>query len=389
MCRKFIICLFFLSLYSFVYTSTKQENTESCSKSKTMENSCSLIDKEGVLPSARKCIGPYCENRCWGFIGKLDFLYFQPKEDGFEYVAKNFKKDRPTSEINVDSKVSSFDFSYEPGFKLALGFYIPRLSWDMFFNWTSLHSNHKNQVADDPNQGLIPLFWTPSAFDNVSSPVRFVKSHSKINFSFNSLELLVGDSFYTSPYVSLSLHGGLKGVVFDQKFKVYYENGSTFRSRTNKDTQLLSGQTNIKSDAKGLGPEIVLDSSWSICKSEFNLLASGGFAFLLTRFNMLQHEYDTALDITNVSLMAFDSKLHEYIWLLRPAGQLKLGMGWGTCFGCSKSYYLGINAFYEMQYYWEQNLSRKLVDNQVMGISYPNKGDVLLHGLVLSSRFEF
>jgi hypothetical protein len=389
MYKKFIISLF---LFSNSLLPATDEYREEVTEEPSLINPCSKMEKEGVLPQARKCIGYFCEDRCFGLIAKLDFLYFQPKEDGFAFVAKNSPSSQSPLALNLNATASPFDFAFKPGLKLGVGFYVPRLSWDFFFNWTMVkskckESQHKNLTAN--GEGLIPLFWDAQAFDNISNPIRFSHSHAHLDFSFDSLDILLGDSFYTSPHITLSIHGGLKGAKIKQKFYVSYADGNNITSLDGSNIHLLSGLTQLRSSSKGLGPELTLDSNWNICKSNFNLLASGGISILLTQFFVRYHEFDNALNITSNLPMNHDFKIHEYIWVLRPIGQLDLGLSWGRCFGCSKNYFFGINASYEMQYFWEQNLFRKLVDREVVGMSYQSKGDLLLHGVVLSTHFEY
>lgn len=354
---------------------------------------CTDMMKEGVLPSARKCIGPICECRSSGFISNVEFLYFQPKEDGFEYATLNDGPNlsKGTSKVNINGKMCNFHFPFKPGFKVGLGFYVPRISWDVFFNWMEVNSKCSNSNHLDVNStnGIIPLFWNPKAFNNNLSYIRFSSSKAKLDFSINTLDWEVGDCFFTSPYISLRLHGGLKGAVIQQHFYAYYKDGNNILSQNGDTINLLTGSSKIRSDSKGLGPRMGLDSSWNIYCSDFNIIASGSFAFLLTRFDIRYHEHDTANDLTTSQYLADDFKIHDYVWLLRPVAQLKLGLNWGKCLGRCCEYYLGMNAAYEMQYFWEQNLSRRLVDEVDFGLTYPNKGDLFLHGLVLSAHFEF
>lgn len=364
--------------------------------SQKLANPCKEMMKEGVLPSARKCIGPICECRKSGFISNLEFLYFQPKEDGFEYATINDGPNlsKGSSIVNLNGKMYNFHFPYKPGFKLGLGFYVPRISWDVFFNWMELNSkcsNSNHLTLDNSAKGLIPLFWNPAAFNinKDESHIRFSESKAKLDLSIDTLDAEVGDCFFTSPHISLRLHGGLKGAVIQQHFYVYYNNGSQVVSLDSNNINLLTGSSKIRSDLKGLGPRMGLDSSWNIYCSDFNIIASGSFAFLLSRFDIRYHEHDTAFNVTSSQYLANDFKIHDYVWLLRPVAQLKLGLNWGMCLGRCNNYYMGINAAYEMQYFWEQNLSRRLVDQVDFGITYPNKGDLFLHGLVLSAHFEF
>jgi len=349
---------------------------------------------EKLLPSARNCIFNVCENPKAGYFTKLNFIYFQPKEDGFEFVAKNkVTTAAPTNSlINLDTKIISPKASWDPGFKAGLGFYIPRLCWDVFLNWTRLHSDsykHVYEARNNVSGGLIPLFWKTGAFSDQGSPVRFSSSSSTWHFYFNTLDFEMGDSFFVSNYLSFRIHGGVKGAIIHQKLDINYGDGNDIDGASSTTIRIQSGQAKFKSDSKGLGPRIGIDSTWNIKNSDFNILTNGSIAFLLTRFDMRYHEEDRALNIDTSNDLFEEYKIHEYVWVVRPLAQLFCGLNWGCCFGKDKSFYLGCNAGYEMQYFWEQNLSRRLIDDQLEGLTYPNKGDLFLHGANISVRFEF
>lgn len=378
--------LIFLILFSCGYAQCPKETTppQNC-----FENSCSQIEPTAPLSSARECIQ---DKNNMGFISSLNFLYFQPKEDGLEFVAKNHLDANSPPSVLVDGSESPLNFDFGPGFKAGIGMFIPVTSWDMFMNWTQLYNNFKNSTHLDVNGfegGLFPLFWKTGVFDNDTNAVIFSDASSNVHFYFNSLDLEVGDSFFVSKYISFRIHGGLRGAVIHQKFHINYDNGNLIENKAEETIQVLSGKSHFKSDAKGLGPRIGWDSIWNLANSNFNIIANGSISFLLTRFNMRYFEFDKGYNQTRHSDAVSEYKMHEYVWVIRPVTQLTVGFDWNKCFGQNRDYVLSLKAAYEIQFYYEQNLSRKLVDDEMQGMTYPNKGDLYLHGLLIAARFEF
>ena len=380
------IILFFFSAVIFAETTTSQL-PNSCS----IETKCENIKDESYLPSARGCLKNLCENRRSGFIGSLDFIYFQAKEDGMAFALKYEQDSFTPYSTNYNYKKGIYpSFDFKPGFKVALGFYIPRLTWEAVFKWTNLTSHTKKEVSFDlSNQnGLIPLFFNPSIL-NENSFARFSHAEGKFKMYLNTLDFEMADSFFVSQNIYIRIAGGVKGAIIHHCFYADYLNGSEFFNHAGETVQFTASNSTFKSDSKGMGPRIGLESNWKIYTSNFNLYASGFMSFLLTRFDMRFIESDYLHNSTQNADLYNEFKIHEYIWVVLPVAEMTFGIKWNQCVGTKKDYNLSFKAAYEFQYFYEQNLFRKLVEDQNEGYAYPIKGDLFLHGLVLSGRLEF
>jgi hypothetical protein len=363
-------------------------------KKPCFENACDENSSQGVLPSTRECLNNSCEKKSSTLLFDLDFIYFKTEEDGFEIATQNIIKNEadPESKINIDGEIRSLDFDFTPGFKLRAGFIIPDMSWDLSSKWMRLYSTDKNYEYLSKNNlydGFIPFFYNPNNFSNTQDVIRFSKFDYNLKFHFNSLDIEMGDSFYVSEKVSFRIHGGIKGAVIHQKLNTFFEDGNTIQNIELEDLNLISNLSEIKIDSKGVGPRKGLNSKWRLKKSDFSLFTNCSLSFLLTKLNIHYFEQDKAYNTITLVDLVEEYKTNECIWLVRPVAELTFGLDWNKYFGKDKNYNFGIKAAYEMQYFWKQNLSKTLIDNQAVGLAYPNKGDLYLHGVVLGTHFEF
>ena len=371
-------------------SANEQNNTERTDKQDFLENSCEKCQIPQHLPPIERCSSAPSEKKPLGIFTQAEFLYFQVKEDGLDFAIRNTEESPLTeSLLNLDASVIPFDFEFKPGFKLGVGFRIPKhTDWDAFFNWTEINSKctTKEAYPASVNLGLVPLFWQPGAFSAYDSPVRFGECKADFTFYFNSLDVEIGDSFKICNNLFFRPNAGFKGAIIDQKFIVRSNNGNSVTNISGNTLNILTGTSTFKSSSKGIGPRIGLDTDWKLPRRDLGIFANGSFAFLLTRLNTHYIEHDTAYNVTLDENISDEYKVHEYIWLVKPTLQITAGINWQKCF---KEKYLGLKAGYEIQYFWKQNLSRKLIDDQLEGSTYPDKGNLYMQGLVIAAQFEF
>jgi hypothetical protein len=195
----------------------------------------------------------------------------------------------------------------------------------------------------------------------------------------------IGSNFFVNKNLSFKLHGGVKGIIIKQTFDIKYEDGNIITVNS-EDIKITSSKTKLKNNIKGAGPRVGINSKWNIKNSNFNFLCNGAVALLLTRFNMHFFEYDRGYEVISENQLSDEYKIHEYVWVIRPSANILLGINFGKCF---RKNYLGCNIAYNLEYFFEHNLTRRLIDDGNEGLAYPNKGALFLHGLDLSLCFNF
>jgi len=341
-------------------------------------NQCSTkAEKEGFLSNARHCYRD-CNSKCWGGIFNATLLVWQAKEDELEFAARN--STFQTQGVNLNASNVFPDFDWEPGVKIGLGLFAPCRDWDFYVNWTYYHANSKTSVSVQTSPdgfGLIPLWRHP-----VGTPVaqRFADAHAKWLMDFYTLDAELGYSMMISRCLDLRFHAGLKAALINQGYGVCYQNGQLING-----IQVLTGEVDLKNNSRGLGPRIGLQAKWRLSKDWF-IQSSGAVASILAQFNLLRNELDKALDTATSEQIITDINYSEIIWVWKPQAEAILGLGWQHCF-CSYSFHADL--FYEIQYFWEQNLMRRFTDELVEALNVALRGDLMLHGINIQFRFDF
>ncbi len=401
----------FLMIFSFLFvltaftdrppsTSSKSESSKNSAKKELVafsdnqqtvlnqnqietKSPASNVNECPLLPSARPCINK-CEDNKWGYFSELSFLYMQPKVDNIPMALVD------TNLGFFETKVIFPQSKFKPGFKLLIGSYIPRLTWDMTAGWAQLYSKTSKDLSSDEHK-FLPVYYDETYAATISPRFRTVSATHDLYF--NSVYIDMGKSLWLSSHLALRIHGGLEADFIKQKLKVKYDNGNAYyyspEPFTITSDHLFHDYETFTNTSKGAGIRIGFDSKWQLFSSEFSLLAAPTVAFLLTSFDMRQ-QIENRRDYALTFLVPvadykyyFTTKVKEHLWVLRPNAQILLGLNYGHCF---KNYQLSFNAAYEARYFWEQNLNRP---SHIQRNSYPTKGDFFLQGLNCSLRLEF
>lgn len=160
------------------------------------------------LQSARGCHsenGPYFD---------VEFLWVRPVEDGLDYGWEVTNPTVQTGSSARNIKVYGQDFSYEPGFRVGLGYNFGFDKWDVYANYTWLYSYNSDSVNGEVVgthrtivglQSLIPI-------NNGSLQyTTFENARSLWQLQFNAWDLDLGRNYYVGQHFSVRPTWGLKG----------------------------------------------------------------------------------------------------------------------------------------------------------------------------------
>ena len=345
-----------------------------CSKCKSQESSFTSSRIEGAkdrsyMPGEQICrddlpIGYNAPGRidiCGGIKSFIiaDFIYWEQLENQLDLGTINI-----TSPTPQEFEILKFKTDYQPGFKVGVGTYFKRNDWDCYVQYTRLHKT-KNTIFDPSGKtGTFNTSWfhTNVSQFTLSTITTDIKATWKIDLDKIDLELgrsyYLGSSLITRPFVSLSSHR------LDQRYDL---------SLTT--TQLYSSST--KNDSLSIGPRLGFSTNWFFYKG-FNLFGHLALSLLFAE-NEISGSGDENLTTYNVK------KIDKYI--LRDVEELRVGFGWGTYFTNNK-WHFNLSAAYEAQRYSHTNYMSyvsqiNLESNEV------NPGDLFLHGMTISTRFDF
>ncbi|HEU64209.1 hypothetical protein LCGC14_2500350 [marine sediment metagenome] len=262
-------------------------------------------------------------------------------------------------------KILKFDTEYEPGFKVGLGTHFNHDNWDGYVQYTRLHQSESNTFkTGDETQTSFRPFWTVSTFGNVVGDTK-----ARWRMDLDKIDIELGRSYYVGTNLIFRPLLGVDVHWIDQKYSFDSEVATT---------GILN--SSIKNDSWGVGPRFGLNMNWFFYKG-FKLF--GNLAIDLM-FASNEASGSVTQGVTNYSLQ----KYKKYI--VRDVEEGAIGFGWGSYFTNDK-WHFDISAAYEIQRYSHTNYMNKY--SQAFSSNFATKqikpGDLFLHGLTVTTRFDF
>lgn len=265
---------------------------------------------------------------CGGFFLTADFLYWASENHGFSYA---YQID--SSNVGV-GKVMRLGTSWDPGFRVGLGWNTTYNFWDLYLNYT-WYQNHASSSHTN-TFGYINMWPVSSA---TTGEFTSVSASSRLHLNMVDLEL--GRLIYLTKAVALRPHIGLKGGTLDQKFSDHFEG-----RLSGSNSQLkFSGKNNYG----GCGPRFGLDGEWHL---DWGFSILGKFAGALLYGSTNAKSLSTQLP-TGSTTFGINRQYKDSFNQLVPNLQLSLGFQWQTCFACEKMFYR-LSLAWEANYWWDQ-----------------------------------
>lgn len=278
----------------------------------------------------------------------------------------------PLDLVNGDDK--PMDFGYKPGFKVRAGMQFKYDNWETFFTYTWFRGKERTSVSLDPNnitRNLLPAWEIP----NFLNPL-YHNGKQSWTLRMDLFDWVLARSNSIGKALCLNYFMGLRGALIRQHLAVHYTN-------TNPSYLLLWPSTVVrqKTTSWGIGPEIGITSKWDVGKGLY-LQALGMVDLIFTQYDLKKTE---RTDQNVANRYQIESKDFD---CLRAHTELNLGLGWGTGLFTNR-YHIDLLAEYGFQAFFDQNMFIDTASTQMAGKNiYPN-GNLYLHGLTVTARFDF
>ncbi|MBS0652477.1 MAG: hypothetical protein JSR39_03005 [Verrucomicrobia bacterium] len=295
----------------------------------------------------------------WNLWVRGDALFWRASEDNLFYA---YSGNDLGGSRNRD--VRTVDFDWEWGFRLGMGYTIPRDRWDLAFYWTRFHtSSHSNVSINYPEE--IFINWWVISFLNDVGITNSAHGHWKANL--DQLDLSLGREFFVGRHLTLRPHAGLRSAWIDQQLT------STFHTTTG------STVSKMKNDFWGFGFFGGLDTKWMLSNS-WHIFANGDLALLYGNFDI-----SVKGKVNNTPLFSIDDGFHAG----RAVADLQAGVCWSHSFHKDRLA-LTFRAGYEYHLYPNQNQLPLPVGNSgFQNTLNPVDGDLAYQGLFLSGQMDF
>ncbi len=319
-----------------------------------------------ITPSA----GPRVSHGVDVFI-TADFIYWTTRQDGMGFVMSGFGNGivNPTK-----GQVHHIDWDFDPGFKAGIGFNLSHDGWDVFAQYTWLHTHPSTasvqKSSGDPSR--LQVAWNLGITNaQPASDAALVKATATWDNHFNVIDLELGRNYFISQFLTLRPYFGLKGSWQDQDFKVTYL----------YDESISEPQTTflMKNDMDfwGIGLRTGLNTGWFFYKN-FSLFADFALSALWSNFEIERKDRRLRSTApTNLVLIDVDNDFHT----IKAVLEFDIGLRYDLWF-YDDEYHLGFQAGWEEQIWFSHNqLLRKTEEGA--------HGDLILQGLTVKIRFDF
>ncbi|NGX39181.1 MAG: hypothetical protein KR126chlam1_00503 [Chlamydiae bacterium] len=316
------------------------------------------------------CLGPDLVNppvrpkTCDGDIAiTIAGLAWRAEQDGMEYAIRNRVVASDTDSGNhmlnnlIEAKYETPAYHWEWGFKLGLGYAGCHDGWDVGAVWTHFKDRSSTHIEEEKSQNgsLLPLWSGFQAQNAGDAPILFAEdivTNWKLNLNLIDIEL--GREFWTSTYLSIRPHMGLRIAYIDQDFDLTHRGGSWSIASPQCP---LNDFVHLENDFKGVGVRTGLDTTWNVgCGWGFY----GNFALsaVYGKFQIKHRENVRAAlaPFSKIRLL----ETNESFRVSRAMADLGLGVQWSTFF-CNCCYAFTAMLGWEQHFFFHQNQMWRVV----------------------------
>ncbi len=194
---------------------------------------------------------------------EADLLYWKAEVDGVAYATRSIVEQASggVGTVNTKIKTATPQFSYDPGFRLGLGFQSPFDFYDVFIVWTRIETQGNDKI-----HGTLVLS-TPAPGDKViGDRIGLIKNltsipneaSAKCNIEENVLDvqlargIAVSRNFFMRPYF------GVRGVISDIDWDIWMKRKFVIPLAINQDSTELK----VKNDFQAVGGLVGIEIDW-------------------------------------------------------------------------------------------------------------------------------
>lgn len=310
---------------------------------------------------------PNKSNRVVDFFFDAAFIYWTARQDGLAYAIEG----ADFNLVNFDTQrgpIHEPDWDFEPGFKVGAGLKMEHDGWDVYANYTWLHSSASDSITDPGNflptlqNGAFILF---NIIPNPPGGGGFQSASETWKHHFNVIDLELGRDYYISQYLTLRPHFGFKGTWQEQDVRIRYSFVDTNQFRAHQ-----------HQDSWGIGIRTGLNACWFFIPS-FGLYGDFAISGLWSGFNNSRKDDRVFPDQSMLNIL----DTHEVTHSVKPVIEFGLGLRYQLLYN-DDDYRFLIQAGWEEQIWMDNN---HLIDFA----QYGNKGTLSLQGFTLKVRFDF
>lgn len=306
---------------------------------------------------------PQNEAKRFSFWGS--FIYWQPIQSCMEVgmEASFAAVNNGPGNSHRGGKVIEMQADYAPGFKAGFACQFPKTNWSFFADFTYLTTENSLKRHKDEDGFLYSRWIQPDLLaDNASTKLK-----AKWDLKADLLNVEVGRSFFAGSKLELIPQAGLGVAWFDQEYSGRYH--------------LISPAILLKVRSEGtswgIGPRLGIRANWHLLPY-FSLIGEAASEILFTRYDLKVRQ-----KAENDPLIFLSSS--DHINAIRPEIEMYIGAAYKAYFGKTCRYFK-LEAGYDFQIWWNQNMIRWYTDSTYVGIP---EGNLAFQGLRVTAGFGF
>ncbi len=321
-------------------------------------------NKEVITPSGR----PEVSNGVNLYLTG-DYLYWIAQETGLNYAFKTgFLPLSFTPQGEGEDHYPQF--SFDPGFRIGLGWNWPHDGWDLCAQWTRFHTAASDHTETTSTKVVLPAFANPEA-----AVFPFAKAHAHIRIQLNQIDTDLGREFYVSKWLTLKPTLGIRTLWIDQRYTATYEGAITTNASPYNQMIFIN-------DSFGVGLKAGLSTQWELGWG-FSFFGIGDFALVYDRFEV---ERQSTFITAGPSPATVTSSAKDDFYIGRCVADLSLGLRWDYLLAHDRIH-VALQAGWEEHLFFGQNQMYYLEPFQ--GIRDTFNKDLTTQGLGLSARMDF
>lgn len=308
------------------------------------------------------------------FFLTADFLYWTVNEGATDYALK--MKHPAWSSTAPDYGVGHYhsaEFDWNPGLRVAFGFFRAPHYWDSSIQYTYLSVDGDDEVhaPDSSDRFLLGTWQEPS----ITTPIALKHAKSHIVFNYNLLDWMFSRRFFPNPHLRLDVSGGLTGVDIKQTWKVRYKD-------------LSDNHSHIRNTWKffGMGLRLGLHVDWFM-GYDIYLTGQMSTALLSGRYNNRSFQKTDAFTPGADNSVAFRNT-HFRDTRLAPSLQMLAGLSWQKTFESVRATLFAgyeLTSWFNLHQIYRTPLSAPTAGKD----TFINDSAVSLQGLTVSGNLDF
>lgn len=298
---------------------------------------------------------------------------------------------------NVSSELIKVPFSYNPGFRVGVGFNLCHDEWSLNFKYQRYYVEQSHELS-------VPQLTDFTALTEVIFPAWIANGVLMYDAGYNEVknkwhlgtdivDIELDRQFNVGKCLSLRPYFGVRTGSINQKYNLIY-NGSAISSVPG--LIAISNKSNNKTNSWILGPKAGLDTTWRLTRS-LNFIGCGALS-LFYQHVRASIKNPGSYPTVNSDVIQVDFNANKVFHRVSGSFDGSLGFQTGDCF-CNR--YMSLAVTYDFSIYFHQNLMRTLMNNSNVpafltvagGFSQFTSdncpGNLMLHGLTITAKVDF